>query len=419
MITSVRGTKDILPEEIPIWDFIERTLKKVSKLFGFQEIRLPIFERTEVFQRSIGENTDVVNKEMYTFLDRGGNSITLRPELTASVARALIQNNLILENSALRLWYYGPLFRYERPQKGRLRQFHQYGAELIGSSQPEADVEIILLAVEIIKELGIKEYTLLLNSIGSSRSRQNYRKALVSYLNQHSSKLSKESQERLKRNPLRILDSKDPQDFDVIQNSPIIYEYLDKESTEHYETTKDLLKTNNIPFKENPFLVRGLDYYTHTVFEFQNNYLGAQDSFGGGGRYNELLAQFGARKNIPAIGFALGIERIILILESQSIKLSPENTKIFVAYNNQTYIPKVIELAHKLRQLGLSTIFDLQKNSLKSQLKEANKNLVDFAVLVCDEEVKSNSLSIKNMKDGSQINLPFDQAIEFLLKSSS
>jgi len=415
MISAVRGTRDILPDEIPLWYFVEKKLSEVSSLYGFKEIRLPIFEKTEVFQRSIGEATDIVNKEMYTFLDRGGDSITLRPELTASVVRAVIQNNMLAENPLLRLWYYGPLFRYERPQKGRFRQFHQYGAELIGANTPEADVEIIALAVEIIEKLGIIEYTLVLNSIGNRQSRQKYREELIKYLRAHKSKLSKESQERLEKNPLRILDSKDPNDIEIINNCPKIYDYFDDESEQHYRETKKFLKANNIQFKENPYLVRGLDYYSHTVFEFQSPYLGAQDSFGGGGRYNELFNQFGSKIEVPATGFALGIERIILILQSQGVSLNIEQPKIYVASNNINYISKVFEVAQILRKKGISTVFDLQRRSLKAQLKEANKIGVAYTLIIGDDEMLNNSLSLKNMFDGSQQTLPFKSAIDFLI----
>ncbi|MCX7908290.1 MAG: histidine--tRNA ligase [Ignavibacteria bacterium] len=415
MISSVRGTKDILPEEMPIWYFIEKTLQEVSSLFGFKEIRLPIFEKTEVFQRSIGEATDVVRKEMYTFVDRGGDSITLRPELTASVVRAVIQHNLLSESPLLRLWYYGPLFRYERPQKGRLRQFHQYGAEIIGSSHPEADVEILLLANSIIKKLGISEYTLLINSLGNLKSRLKYREILVSYLKQHSNELSVESRERLGKNPLRVLDSKDPNDLEIIQNSPLIYDFLDEESKEHYNNTKMMLKEYGISFKEYPYLVRGLDYYSHTVFEFQSSFLGSQDAFGGGGRYNELFTQFSQKNDIPSIGFALGIERIVLILESQGIEFKQENPKVFVAYNDSKFIPKVLEIAQKLREFGISTIFDLQRRSLKAQLKDANKKGVSYTIIIGEEEINNQTISIKNMQDGNQFTIEIRKGIEFLI----
>ncbi len=416
MINAVRGTKDILPNEIPIWYFVEKTLREVSTKFCFKEIRLPIFEKTEVFARSVGVDTDIVNKEMYTFLDRGGDSITLRPEMTASVVRAIIQNNLLADNSTLRLWYYGPLFRYERPQKGRLRQFHQYGAELVGSSEPEADVEIILLAKEIIEQLGIKEYTLFVNSIGNKNSRQNYLKELIRYFEAYYNKLSPESKERLKKNPLRILDSKDEKDREIINNCPKIYDYLDEESINHYKKVKELLLSNDVHFEESPFLVRGLDYYTHTVFEFQSPLLGAQDSFGGGGRYNDLFSEFGYKKVIPATGFALGIERIILILSSIQNNLQNEDPFVYIAVNKPEYYTKVFEIALWLRKQNIPTLFDLQKKSLKAQLKEANKLNTKFVIIIGEEEINSNSVTIKKMETSEQKSFEIFKGLDLLLK---
>ncbi len=415
MINAVRGTKDILPDEIPIWYRVEKTLREVSSTFCFKEIRLPIFEKTEVFSRSVGIDTDIVNKEMYTFLDRGGDSITLRPEMTASVVRAIIQNNLLNDSPILRLWYYGPLFRYERPQKGRLRQFHQYGAELVGSGEPEADVEIILLAKEIIEQIGIKEYTLLFNSIGNKNSRQKYRKELIRYFEAFSNKLSPESQERLKKNPLRILDSKDEKDREIINNCPKIYDFLDEESINHYKKVKELLLANNVHFEESPFLVRGLDYYTHTVFEFQSPLLGAQDSFGGGGRYNDLFSEFGYKKEIPATGFALGIERIILILSSIDNKFQNENPFVYIAVNKSEYYSKVFEIAQWLRKQNIPTLFDLQKKSLKAQLKEANKLNIKYVIIIGEEEINNNSITIKKMETGEQKNLEIFKGMNLLL----
>jgi len=417
MVNAVRGTKDILPEEIPLWYFVEKTLRQVSSLFGFKEIRTPIFEKTEVFLRSIGAETDIVNKEMYTFFDRGGDSITLRPEMTAPVVRAVIQNNLLAYDSLLRLWYYGPLFRYERPQKGRLRQFHQYGAELIGSSEPEADAEIILLAKEIVERLGIAEYKLLLNSIGNKASRQQYKQQLILYFEKYADCLSNESRERLKKNPLRILDSKDERDLEIIKNCPKIYDYFDKESIEHYNRTKELLALNNINFQETPLLVRGLDYYTHTVFEFQSPLLGAQDSFGGGGRYNELFSEFGFKKEVPAIGFAFGIERILLILESQHSISYEESPYTYIAYNKPEFLPRVYELARLLRKNNIPTLFDMQKKSLKAQMKDANKYGVKFVIIIGDDEMKNNTITIKDMEKSLQNTYTSEKGIETILNS--
>ncbi len=413
MINSVRGTKDILPVEVPIWNFVERTLGQVSRLYGFGEIRTPIMERTEVFLRSLGEETDIVNKEMYTFLDKGGDSITLRPEMTASVVRSILQNNLLFGNNVLRLWYIGPLFRYERPQKGRLRQFHQYGAELIGSIEPEADVEILLLANSLIQNLGILNYSLQINSIGNSYSRKKYKDILVRFLVEHRNYLSLESKERLERNPLRILDSKDEKDQEILLRAPNILEYLDGRSLEHFDYVQKLLKENSIDFVINPRLVRGLDYYSHTVFEFQSEILGAQDAFGGGGRYDELFQQFGS-KEIPAIGFALGIERIILILEQLNKFKQKSEPLVFVAYTNPTYINEVISIAENLRKHKIPSIFDIQRKSLKAQLKEANKQNATFTLIVGDEEIAKRQATLRNMGNSSQTSIPFENLVEYL-----
>lgn len=413
MINSIRGTKDILPTEIPIWNFVEQTLRRVSNLYGFEEIRTPIMEKTEVFLRSLGAETDIVNKEMYTFVDKGGESITLRPEMTAAIVRSIIQNNLLFGSNILRLWYFGPLFRYERPQKGRLRQFYQYGAELVGSSEPEADVEILLLANSLIEELGISNYTLKINSIGNSTSRKVYRDVLVNYLFEHKEQLSKESKERLERNPLRILDSKDQGDQAILANAPNILDYLDTESIGHFNRVQTLLQKNGIEFVVNPKLVRGLDYYSHTVFEFQSEVLGAQDSFGGGGRYDELFQQFGGGQ-VPAIGFALGIERIIIILEHLKIFKQKLEPLVFVAYTNPMYINEVISVAETLRKNRIPAIFDLKKKSLKGQLKEANKHNATFALILGDEEIAQHRATLRNMNDSTQSSIPLDNLVQHL-----
>ncbi|MDQ1267344.1 MAG: histidyl-tRNA synthetase, partial [Bacteroidota bacterium] len=330
MIQSIRGTKDILPGQSAQWQFIEKVFKEISQLYGYGEMRTPIFEKTELFSRGIGEGTDIVNKEMYTFTDRGGESITLRPEMTASIARAILQNSLLQQGSLLRIWYAGPLFRYERPQKGRLRQFHQYDAECIGSPFPESDVELILLANSLINGIGLNDYKLLINTLGSGEVRQQYRRELVAYLKSREGQLSADSRSRLDTNPLRTLDSKDPADAEIIAEAPRILDFLDSDSAAHFNNVKTMLESAGIQFEIQPRLVRGLDYYSHTVFEFQHNALGAQDSFGGGGRYDGLFSDLGG-KPTPAVGFAFGIERMLLILENAAkLPQSLENTDIFI-----------------------------------------------------------------------------------------
>ncbi len=416
MINTVRGTKDIIPATISDWHFVENVFRNVSQIYGYKELRTPIFEKTEVFSRSIGDDTDIVNKEMYTFTDKGGESITLRPEQTAALVRAVIQNSLDRDGANLRLYYIGPYFRYERPQKGRLRQFHQYGAESIGSPNPEADVEILLLANKIIKELGISEYNLLINTLGTENSRQNYRTALIEYLNQNKEFLSEESKQRLENNPLRVLDSKSEKDIEVINKAPVILDYLDEESSTHFETVKKLLSAEDVNFTIQPRLVRGLDYYCHTVFEFQSSALGAQDSFGGGGRYDGLFAQLGGKAN-PAVGFAMGVERILLILEALNIsKKSDSECDIYVVCANQNLSAKANSIAELFRNKNLRVITDINRRSMKSQFKEANKFNAKYSVIVAEEELNRNTVLLKNMITSEQTEIELSKIHELELK---
>ncbi len=340
MIQNIRGTKDLFFEEILKWHFVEEYFRKISTLFGYNELRTPIFERTEVFQRSIGETSDIVNKEMYTFQDKGGESITLRPEMTAALVRCVVQHNLYNLYQNLRLWYFGPFFRYERPQKGRLRQFHQYGAECIGSPYPESDAEIIFLAISIINSLNINNYSLEINSIGNLNSREKYKIELLNYLKDNINNLSEESKNRLNINPLRILDSKDEKDRKIIDKCPNILEYLDDESKEHFDLLINILDKSNIKYSIQPKLVRGLDYYSHTVFELRSNTLGSQDAFGGGGRYNNLIEELGG-KPTPAVGFALGVERLILIMENSNNFVDLSNKiDFYIVYSKNEFFDK-------------------------------------------------------------------------------
>ncbi len=413
MIQSVRGTKDILPEDIHLWNFVEGVLKEKSKRYGYSELRTPVFEKTEVFVRSIGEETDIVNKEMYSFPDRSNESITLRPEGTAPLVRAVIQNSLIQQSNLLRLWYYGPFFRYERPQKGRQRQFHQYGAECIGSDYPESDAEIISLACDILKGVGIKNFNVLINSLGNNLSREKYRKELIAYLSKHLLELSEDSQRRFEKNPLRVLDSKDEKDIMITKSAPSILDYLDKESIEHFEGVKNILSKIKIDFIIHPKLVRGLDYYNHTVFEFQSSELGAQDSIGGGGRYNQLFAEFGA-KQTPAVGFAFGIERLIIILDKliEKDKLI-QKPDVFIVSSLTPDDDYYLALLKKLRNMDLIVITDLNRRSFKAQMKESNRIEAKYAILLGEDEKKTNSISLKRLEDGFQQILSVDSIGSF------
>ncbi|MFA7626488.1 MAG: histidine--tRNA ligase [Candidatus Kapaibacterium sp.] len=402
MIQSIRGTKDLLPGEIEKWHFLEEAVRTVTQRYGYKEIRTPILERTEVFSRSIGENTDIVNKEMYTFLDKGGESVTMRPEKTAALVRSVIQNNLTHDVASLRLWYFGPFFRYERPQKGRLRQFHQFGAECISSANAESDAEIILLANHLIKFLGIDDYELQLNSLGNENSRANYRVELINYLNNHKDELSEESRKRLALNPLRILDSKDANDRLIIEKAPAIIDFLDEESTTHFGTVKELLDSAEVTYKIEPRLVRGLDYYSHTVFEFRSSALGAQDAFGGGGRYDGLFKQLGG-KPTPAVGFAMGVERLILILEAiNAVKDIHHECDVYVICTNDKLYKHILTIAEELRSKSYRVATDLQRRSFKAQMREAGKLSAKYCLILGDDEIEKNTVTVKNMSTGEQ-----------------
>lgn len=412
MIKTPRGTKDILPNESYKWHFLEKKFKEITDLFSYQELRTPIFEMTEVFSRSIGETTDIVNKEMYTFNDRSETSLTLRPEMTAALVRSAIENSLTNTGGVQRLWYFGPFFRYERPQKGRFRQFHQFGIECLSSPLPESDVEVIYLADMLIKSIGINEYSLNINSIGNKNSRENYNKILVEFLNDNKDKLSETSLERLDKNPLRILDSKAPNDIELLENAPKISDNLDNESLEHYSKVKDSLDYLGIKYSENFKLVRGLDYYSHTVFEFQSNYLGAQDSFGGGGRYNELFSQLGG-KDVPAVGFAMGVERLLLILDSINKfddKLEQIDLYIVKATDREK---EFYSLVKKFREQNIKVSYDLLSRSVKSQFKEADKMGAKKSIVLGDNELEKGVITLKDMTKGDQIEI----ALESLSKN--
>lgn len=408
MIRSPRGTNDILPNEINKWHYLEEAIRKITSRFGYAEIRTPIFESTEVFSRSIGDTSDIVNKEMYTFMDRGDNSITLRPEMTAALVRACIQNSLANRGELERLWYYGPFFRYERPQKGRFRQFHQFGAECLSSPNPEGDAEVILLAHSLISDLGINEYTLNINSLGNSASRDVYRDNLVKYFSKYENDLSEDSVRRLASNPLRILDSKDTKDIEIANDAPQIIDSLDSESRAHFDRVLNILETLNVKYNISSKLVRGLDYYSHTVFEFQSNALGSQDSFGGGGRYDGLFEQLGG-KFTPAVGFALGVERLLLIIDSLNKSNQDNSVDFYVITGEEEYINKAFEISNVLRNQGYKVVADIQRKSFKSQMKDANKYNADNVIILAEREMIEGKFTLKNMQSGEQQQLSIDK----------
>lgn len=402
MIQSVRGMRDIHGEEVASWQRLERMFQEQSHAFGYTEFRTPIVEYTDLFKRGVGESSDIVGKEMYTFDDRGGDSITLRPEMTAPIVRAAIEHNLIRQRPIARIWYCGPLFRYERPQKGRYRQFHQYGAECIGSPHPEADAEIILLASETLRAAGASGVKLEINSLGTAAARTKYRDALIAFFTEHESGLSEDSQRRLATNPLRILDSKNRDDRELISKAPMLYDYLDDESTTHFETVKTLLNSAGVVFEVNPRLVRGLDYYSHTVFEFTSDTLGSQSAVCGGGRYDPLFAMLGGG-DVPAVGFSIGVERLLLILEAQNEQPPTTNLDVFLcAFGDEARLPAQL-IAMRLRREGLSVATDILRRSPKAQLKEADRSNARYALLLGEDELANEQITVKDMHEGSQV----------------
>lgn len=413
MIKAVKGTKDLLPEDLFKWHFVEEKFREVTRSYGYNELRTPIFENTGVFSRSIGEETDIVNKEMYTFKDKGDESITLRPEMTAALVRACVEHNLTREHSLLRLWYFGPFFRYERPQKGRQRQFHQFGVECLGSSLASADAEVIMLADRLIKSLGLNQYKLLLNTLGTDETRAVYRKALIEYLESVQDKLSGDSKRRMLTNPLRVLDSKEKNDIEAVAKAPIILDFLDAESKEHFENVKQILDKFSINYEVNPFIVRGLDYYNHTIFEFRSDSLGSQDSFGGGGRYDKLFEQIGGSAT-PAVGFAMGVERLLIMLEAlNSAEIKSYDTDIYViTYGESEYIYG-LEVAEMLRAKGYSVLNDVKQRKFKTQFKEADKYQARFTVIIGEEEMANREVTLKNMATGEQNKISLDELANY------
>lgn len=400
VIQAIRGTKDLLPFEIVYWQKVESVTRNILAKAVYQEIRTPIFEQTDLFERGIGENTDIVGKEMYTFLDRGERSLTLRPEGTAGVVRSYIEHKLHGQGGVQRLWYTGPMFRYERPQAGRQRQFHQIGVELLGSASARADVEVIALANDLLRNLGLKNLTLYLNSVGNGEDRQNYRDALVNYLSPYQQELDQDSQDRLQRNPLRILDSKDQRTQEIAQNAPQIWQYLGENSRKHFDTVQQLLTDLGISYQLNHCLVRGLDYYTHTAFEIQSGDLGAQATVCGGGRYDGLVAQLGG-PDTPAVGWAIGMERLILLLQQIQAKSTPELDFYLVSRGEKAEYQALI-LAHKLRNLGFSVELDLSGSAFNKQFKRADRSLAAICLVLGDEEADKETVNLKWMATKEQ-----------------
>lgn len=393
MIQAQRGTRDILPEETKYWQWVEAIARDLCNKAAFQEIRTPIFEQTDLFERGIGEATDVVGKEMYTFKDRGDRSITLRPEGTAGAVRAFIQHKLFGQGGVQRLWYTGPMFRYERPQEGRQRQFHQLGVEVLGSADPRADAEVIALANQILQTLGLQTLHLHLNSVGTPGDRQQYREALVNYFMPHRDALDPDSQSRLERNPLRILDSKDERTQAIAINAPKILDYLGTDSRQHFDRVQQHLTDLGIAYQLNPRLVRGLDYYTHTAFEIQSDDLGAQATVCGGGRYDGLVAQLGGPET-PAVGWAIGLERLILLLQ-QRAAVPPVTLDFYLVSRGEQAEAQALLLSQKLRQAGFAVELDLSGSAFDKQLKRAVRNGAIACLILGEAEATAQTVQLK------------------------
>src|SRR5919199_858270 len=399
-IQALRGTRDILPEEVRYWQWVEAIARAILSRAAYQEIRPPIFEQTDLFERGIGEATDVVGKEMYTFLDKGERSVTLRPEGTAGVVRAFIEHTLHAQGGVQRLWYIGPMFRYERPGAGRQRQFHQIGVEVIGSADPRADAEVIAIATDILQALGLKNLRLDINSVGNSDDRPRYRGALVDYLTPYKDELDPDSQERLTRNPMRILDSKDERTQKITQDAPSILDYLGSDSQHHFEQVQQLLSDLGICYQLNPRLVRGLDYYTHTAFEIISDDLGAQATVCGGGRYDGLVQELGGAPT-PAVGWAIGLERLIILLKQ--IQVTPsQKLDFYLVSRGEVAEAQALVLAQKLRQVGFSVELDLSGSAFKKQFARADRSGAVACLILGDEEAQTQRVKLKWMASKEQ-----------------
>ena len=407
-----RGTQDVLPKESYQWQVVEDAMRRICSAYGFKEIRTPVFENTELFQRSVGETTDVVQKEMYTFQDKGGRSITLRPEGTAGAVRAMVEHGLYNDALPIKAYYFTSCYRYEKPQAGRLREFHQFGVEVFGAGAPSADAEVICLAKSVFDVLGVKNLSLEINSIGCPKCRAEYHKALKEYFQGYQDQLCETCLGRLDRNPMRILDCKSPVCSKIAEGAPVMLDYLCGECREHFEGVKTCLDTMGIAYTVNPTIVRGLDYYTKTVFEFVTTDIGAQGTVCGGGRYDGLIEQMGG-KPTPAMGFAMGLERLILTMESQGCDFEePKSCDLYIAPMDESAVPLTMQLGQQLRISGYQVEYDVMQRGLKAQMKYANKIGASFVMVLGGNELAEKKAKLKNMETGEQTEIALDETFE-------
>lgn len=429
-IVGVKGMNDILPSDAPMWELFENTTHTVLKSYGFQQIRTPILEPTALFARGLGEVTDIVEKEMYSFIDSmNGDQLTLRPESTASVVRAVLEHNLTYDGPK-RLWYQGPMFRHERPQRGRYRQFHQIGAEALGFTGPDIDAELIMLCQRLWDDLGLDNIKLELNSIGDADERNKHRADLIAYFEKHKNLLDTDAQRRLHSNPLRILDTKNPTMQEMVNAAPNLLDYLGEESRAHFEGVQKILRSSNIPFSINPRLVRGLDYYNRTVFEWVTNQLGSQGTVCAGGRYDSLIEMFGG-KPTPACGFAMGVERLLELMKAGGEQFAPNQCDVYIVHQGEAAQLQAFVVAERLRDAGLDVVLHCASatagGSFKSQMKRADASGAAYAVILGEDEVAKKVASVKTLRsadgggnqedkqENKQATVPFDEVANYLV----
>lgn len=405
---AIKGTKDVLPKEVHKNQYIEATALDIAEKFGYKEIRTPMFEHTELFQRGVGDTTDVVQKEMYTFDDKGGRSITLRPEGTAGAVRSYLENGLCNEALPQKVCYVGPCFRYEKPQAGRLREFHQFGVECFGTASPLADAELISLGKSIFDTLEVKDISLEINSIGCPTCRAEYHKALKEYFSSRKNELCDTCRDRLDRNPMRILDCKSPVCSEIAKDAPVVLDYLCEECDKHFKKVQEYLKAMNIDYTINPKIVRGLDYYTKTVFEFISNSIGAQGTVAGGGRYDGLVDELGGQKT-PSLGFAMGLERLMMLMDAQNAPFPDASAPdLFVVALGDKATLKVVEIVKDMRAEGFTALMDLNQRSVRAQMKYADKLGAKFNIVIGDNEVENGTAKLKNMSTGEETDIALE-----------
>ncbi len=411
---KIKGTEDILPRDSYKWQFVEKILSDEARVYGFSEIRTPVFEQTALFQRGVGEGTDVVQKEMYTFETKGGESLTLRPEGTAGAARALLEHGLYNDGLPIKAHYFTTCYRYEKPQAGRQREFHQFGMEVYGASDPIADAELICCAKSIFERLQLFDVRLEINSIGCPQCRKNYHNALKEYFAQFTDTLCGTCMSRLEKNPMRILDCKSPVCKEIAQNAPKITDFLCEECEDHFNKVQAYLDAADIQYTVNPSIVRGLDYYTNTVFEFISDSIGAQSTVCGGGRYNGLIEELGGNP-LPSLGFAIGLERLLMVMEAEGIEIpTPDTDMLYVAALGEKAQLKAFELVREVRETGLGAQFDIVGRGLKAQMKYANKIGAKFSLVLGDNEIENGKAILKNMENGEQTEVSISDASVFL-----